>query len=293
MKKINLLITKRGRDDYLKLVLHNFNLADSIEDYDVIIYIGEDDKDNINKIDYSVYKNLTVKHLYIPNLPQAGRVFCRGHILNLLLQEMRQDYDWVSIADTDMVYRKSFFNDLAKILGTGSHRPPKNSKGSLSRQERVVIAKGVYSQTEQDSPKILAKNSDYDYIMNNYSYTDFATSSQISMTKEYHEKIKQVLAVSSIFDTSGLGYDFIGYGAEDTLVKRILQSSKAELVVLNNAWVHVWHERQEVVSENKKHNKKIMKLLQKESIIRLKAHNYYTNRQWRKLTDSIKNFLHI
>lgn len=275
MNKVNLLITKRGRDDYLKLVLHNFNLSLGINNYDLVVYIGEDDKNNLGKIDYSIYPNITVEHLYIPNIPEAGELFCRGHILNLLLQNMRPDYDWVSIADTDMVYRKSFFNDIENILIDGNNK------------EKVVIAKGVYSQTQQDYKTILTTNSDYDFITKNYPYIDFATNSQISFTKAYHEQIKNLLDVKSIFDTHSLGHDFIGYGVEDTLVKRILQYSKAEVVVLNNIWVHVWHKRQAVVAKNKMHNKSIMRIMQKEIITRFKKHNYYSNRHLEKIINII------
>lgn len=286
MKKVNLLITKRGRDDYLKLVMHNFNLSDNIQDYDLVVYLGEDDKDNLGRIDYSVYKNIQVEHLYTPNLPAAGELFCRGHILNQLLQRMRQDYDWVSIADTDMIYSKSFFSDIANILKEGT-----NILGDDTHKEKVVIAKGVYSETEQVHQQILANNNNYDFIVNNYPYTDFATNSQVSFTKVYHEKIKQVLRVQSIFDTHSLGHDFIGYGVEDTLVKRILQYSKAEVILLQNAWVHVWHERQAIIPENKKHNKNIMKLMQKEIISRLKEGNYYSNRHLKTTISMIKKFL--
>lgn len=271
MKKVNLLISKRGRDDYLKLVLHNFNLSDNIKDYDITIYIGEDDESNIGKIDYSVYKNIKIEHIYIANLAEAGELFCRGHIFNQLLQKMRQDYDWLSIADTDMIYRKSFFDDVAKVLASGDNK------------EKVVIAKGVYSGTQDAWQEILAANKDYDFIVSNYPHTDFATNSQVSFTRAYHEKIKQTLAVKSIFDTNSLGHNFIGYGIEDTLVKRILQYSKTEVVLLQNAWVHLWHERQAIIPKNKKHNKNALAIMQREIVKRLKQHNYYSNRHIKKL----------
>lgn len=271
MFKINIIISKRGRDDYLKLVLHNFNNSANIKNYDVVLYIGEDVKANLNKIEYNVYKNIKVKHLYVSNLPQAGDLFCRGHIINVLLQKMRQDYDFVCVADTDMIYRKSFFEDLVNVLGSGQDT------------QRCLIAKGVYMDEASEYKKILTKKYDYDAIIQESSYVDFATNSQISITRAYHEKIKQVLGVKSIFDSGSLGYNFIGYGAEDTLAKRIMQFSKAEVVMLQDVWVHVWHERQEIIDENHKYNRSIVKPLQREIVQRLKAGNYYSNRHLKKL----------
>ena len=271
MNKINLIIAKRNRDDYLSLVLHNFNLSNQHSKHDVVVYIGEDIKENINKLDYSKYHNLKIEHIYVPNLAEARNLFCRGHIMNVLMQKMRQDYDFVCVADTDMVYRNDFFEQLSTLLKSGDD------------MESCLIAKGVYTEDGTDCKKILEEKIGYDEIVRDTSWKNFATNSQISLTRAYHEHLKKVLGTKSIFDAGGLGQNYIGYGGEDTLAKRILQSSKVKVIFLANAWIHVWHERQEVAKETKKRNKNLTKLLLREAIQRLKAGDFYTNRYLRKI----------
>ena len=271
MNKINLIIAKRNRDDYLSVVLHNFNLSNQHRQHDIVVYIGEDIKRNINKLDYSKYRNLKIKHIYVPNLAEAQGLFCRGHIMNVLMQKMRQDYDFVCVADTDMVYRNDFFDQLVARLKSGDNA------------ESCLIAKGGYTELGTDSKKILQEKLGYSEIVRDTSWRDFATNSQISLTRTYHEHLKKVLGTNSIFDAGGLGQNYIGYGGEDTLAKRILQSSKVKVVILANAWIHVWHERQEVDKETKRRNKHLTKLLLQEATLRLKAGNFYTSRHLRKL----------
>ena len=271
MNKINLIIAKRNRDDYLSLVLHNFNLSNQNKKHDVVVYIGEDIKENINKFDYSKYHNLKIEHIYVPNLLEAKGLFCRGHIMNVLMQKMRQDYDFVCVADTDMVYRNDFFEQLSARLKSGDD------------MESCLIAKGVYTELGTDCKKILEEKIGYDEIVRDTSWKDFATNSQISLTRAYHEHLKKVLGTKSIFDAGGLGQNYTGYGGEDTLVKRILQSSKVQVIFLANAWIHVWHERQEVAKETKRRNKNLTKLLLQEATQRLKGGGFYTNRHLRKV----------
>ncbi len=267
--KINIIIAKRGRDDYLKLALHNFNQADNIERYNINVYIGEDIEENVNKIDYSIYNNLKVHHLYIPNLPQAGDLFCRGHIMDMLLRQMRQDYDFICVADTDMIYRKSFFDDITVVLSHG---------GSINR---CLVAKGAYTAVGTDYNKILQNQEDYDSIIQNHSHQPAITASQISLTKGYHELINKKLRVNSIFDTGSLGYYFIGWGREDTLVDKIMAMSRAEVVNLEKAWVHIWHPPQE--AEALSYNTSILSVLEEEAKERAKASRLYIHPLRKKL----------
>ena len=265
MNKINLIMSKRNRDDRLKLSLHNFNLANKSKKHDVVIYIGEDIKENINKIDYSIYKNLRIEHIYVPNLPEGKHFFCRGYILNILMMKMRQDYDFVCGIDIDMVYRHDFFDQLASILKSGES------------MESCVFALGNRTTNGVDNSKIYREELDYQTIMSKVSHEDWkGCKSQVSITRAYHEHIKKVLGVKNIFDAAGLGGNFIGYGYEDGLVRKILDFSKVRVVLLGNSWVHVWHEPiEEYDRMYLERNIRLYKLLRKEAYKRLRAGKFY------------------
>ncbi len=271
MIKINIIITKRGRDDYLKLALHNFNQSDNINDYDIDVYIGEDIEDNINKIDYSVYGNLKVYHLYIPNLPQAGDLFCRGHIMDMLLRQMRQDYDFICVADTDIVYRKSFFKDITSVLGNGEYAG------------LCLNTSGFYTDKNTNINKILSNSCSYDEILRDSVYVKHAGSSQISITRAYHEQVKRSLRIKSIYDTGSLGYYFMGWGREDTLVKKIMDLSRAQIIMLHEAWVHIWHPPQEAKEEALSYNTSILSVLEEEAKELSKSRRFYIHPLRKKL----------
>ncbi len=259
MNKINIIIAKRGRDEYLKLALHNFNQSDNIQKYDIEVYIGEDIEENINKIDYSVYNNLTVNHLYIPNLPQAGDLFCRGHIMDMLLRCMRQEYDFFCIADTDIVYRGSFFNEMAHRLGI------------QAGGDTCLLANGFYTEQSIDLNKTFMRKYNYGKIIEDYAHNPHTGSSQISFTQRYHERIKEALNIKSIYDTDSFGYHFIGWGREDTLIRKIIIGSGVKLIAYKEAWVHIWHPSQEMKEEALAYNTSILSLLEDEVRERFKA----------------------
>ncbi len=259
MHKINILIAKRGRDDYLKVALHNFNQADNTDKYDIEVYIGEDIEENLNKIDYSIYDNLKVQHLHIPNLPQAGDLFCRGHLMDMLLRRMRQDYDFICIADTDMVYRKSFFDEIISLLGDGNNK------------NLCLDTSGFYTDKNINYKKILHDNSSYEEILSDYSHVKHPPTSQISITKSYHEFIKNKLSIKSIYDTGSLGYYFMGWGREDTLVQKIMDQSKVKVTILQDSWVHIWHASQARKEGALLYNSSIMALLNDEIKERFRA----------------------
>ena len=272
MSKINLIIAKRYRDNYLKLSLHNFNLANLDQKHDISVYIGEDIKENINKLDYSIYKNLKIEHIYAPNLAEAQGLFCRGHILNVLMQKMRRDYDFVCVIDTDIVYKDDFFDNLTRILKSGNS------------METCIIAKGFYTEPGTNYEKIIQGKLGYDAIIKQTSHTYWERShSQISLTRAYHEHIKKVLGVQSVFDAGGLGENFIGYGWEDYLVEKIMLFSKLKVVTLPYAWVHIWHERVDGDRERIKLNKYINQSLQKVAIKKLKAASFYESPLLKKI----------
>lgn len=258
MTKINILIPKRGRDSYLKLALNSFDQANNYGEFDVCVYIGEDIQENINKIDYSVYDNIEIQHIYIPNLPQAGDLFCRGYILDQLLQRMSSDYDFVSVADTDMVYCSNFFLDMKLILGISD---------SI---KRLLISQGFRMIKSMSNQQML--KADYYSLVNIHPCTPFsACKSQLSITKSHHEHIKQALEIKSIFDTASLGYYFMGYGREDTFTKKIFYLSGAKIVTKQNSWVHVWHESQPNIKEAMQYNDSILALLSDEVEQRIKT----------------------
>ncbi len=262
MIKINIIIAKRGRDEYLKLALHNFNQSDNIQKYDIEVYIGEDIEDNLNKIDYSIYDNLKVQHLYIPNLPQAGDLFCKGYIFNSMMQIMRQDYDLLCIADSDIVYRSSFFDEIASILGDSENK------------DLCINTSGFYTDQNINYKKILHDNYSYEEILSDYPHVKHPGCSQISITKSYHQFIKNKLGIKSIYDTNSLGYYFMGWGREDTLVNKIIAKSKVKVINLDDAWVHVWHEPQAMKEDTLLYNNSIMALLHDEIKERFKKINF-------------------
>jgi hypothetical protein len=247
MKKVNIIIPKRNRDEYLKLFLYNLNLCNNISDYDVMVYIGEDIKENVNKINFSIYNNIKIKHIYIENLKEADNLFCRGYLIHKLLEQMREDYDWFSLVDVDIVYTKNFLNDI-NIL--------------LKKEKRSIICKGNLLEKGNDYKKILKENYDFNYIIRNYSFIKSKGFSQATVTKDDHEKIKSKLKIKSLYDVGSLGEQFIGYGGEDVIVTRILQYL-TNIKYITNKWIHIWHERQEIIKEKHNKNKSIINKLNK------------------------------
>ena len=273
MPKVNLLYSKRGRDDYLKNSLKSINSCDNIKDFDVVVYIGEDVKENINKVDFSIYKNLKIHHIYIPNLPQAqqdGDWFCRGHMFNKLLQQMRSDYDWFSVVDTDMIFSKDFLTRTAQIIA--------------SRKDKMIYVNnyGYTMQEAQDYQSILREQYDFDYLMSNLRLHRWSTPSHITVTKPLHDLLCDLLKMRTIFDSGALlpGGDFIGYGAEDELVVKILRNSKAEATALEKTWVHVWHPHgTNHTDETLEKNLALSVEATAEAQKRLRANNYFM--RWR------------
>lgn len=251
MIRVNILIPKRNRNEYLLTFLKYFNQSTDSKLFDVTVYIGEDIKENINKIDFSSFKNLTVHHLFIQNLNEADGLFCRGHILHQLLIQMRSDYDWVSVIDCDMIYHPLYLHHVKELMIA-----PCN-----------IISHGELISNNQDYQVILNQNSDitFDEIRKKYNKIKSHGNSQVTLHRVCHEYIKKQLNVKSIYDTSFVNENFVGYGGEDCIVSRVIWDLKDRfpVCILENEWVHIWHERQPIIQTRHKKNKELILKLHK------------------------------
>ena len=109
MKKANVIIANRGRDEHLNICLKHLNLANVQDKYDVTVYVVYDDVHTIEQLVNNKYSHINVIRLFKPVLSDE---FNKAALLNYGLKVMRQnfsreDFSFVSIVDAgNFVFHK-------------------------------------------------------------------------------------------------------------------------------------------------------------------------------------------
>ena len=205
MKFVNIIIAKRGRDEFLPYCLSCLNVANVERNYDVRVYIIDDSEPFI-AFNHKHYPSIEVIH--IPFKTQGE--FNKAKLLNDGLEFMRQPFDWVSIVDLDMIYNPSFFKEVESVMNTRSY----------------VICMG---RNLESGPT--------------FSFTTGERSlgtSQISMSPNLYELFQKIYG-EKLYDEGcfnwGAEDSIVSFRAMDMEREKLLKIEK-----LGNMWLHLPHE---------------------------------------------------
>lgn len=240
MPRVNIVIAKRGRERHLNACLHFLDKCNTRFLFDVSVYVVEDRfSEHVNP---ESYFSIKVCYLFLEEQPL---LFNKSKLLNYGFEHMRQDYDWVSVVDVDMIYDPRFLDKINSTLIDNT----------------VCVCNG-YDIDLGISMFIL--NGSY-VIPDIASLSKYAGNSQMSMTRN------TVLLIKEIY---GELYceKFEGWGGEDSdLSFRIYDMVKANLlrrVTFDGMWCHLWHVKErdsetynnntQLFRERREYNQKIL-----------------------------------
>ena len=218
VKRVNIIIPKRDRHEFLATCLHYLNLACANPGFKVTVYVSDDSVNETPPLGH--YKNFKLMHLRFPN----SGLFNKSRLINNALSRM-DDFDWFSILDVDMVYTHSFLNDILRKINLGAD---------------YVVSHG-YKLGSSVSGHVMASYPAIEYVMSATDKEEFRVGpSQISMTKAAYN-----LFISS-FGSPLYDEFYEGWGAEDSDVsfKSMFLSDKRMLrkESVNDVWYHMYHE---------------------------------------------------
>ena len=215
--KFNIMISKRGRKEYLLTCLHYLNLANANRYDDVEVYISHDDNEIL---DFSNFKNLKIFYYFIQN----KGYFNRSILLNHSIKHARKDFDIMTIMDLDMIYDDKFFEIIKYLINYYDYIVPTGYK--IPKEESESIKESL------DNVDIIKKLGRYD---------NYAPPSQMSMNKKaYFEMIKAS-------DREQLFNEYYeGWGCEDSELSAISaylrQKGIIKKTMMHGMWYHLWHE---------------------------------------------------
>jgi len=254
---VNILIAKRGRNDSYLTCLHYLNNIKDIDKYDIVIYTYEDTDENIDLIlaEVSKFKNFKVEYK-VPYINAEINKFNKAKLLDMALREMRDDYDWWSLFDLDMIYMPDWLNSVAKSI---KKNIPVISLGNYLPKDMQEIVSDYKTGVVREYNKLPT-------CMKSNGY------SQKSIPKKFYLDLLKKLKIKSLYDT--LDKEFLGYGGEDVYALNVLSAYVRYIgisfVKLPGAWKHIWHNRATIDQEQWIKNKKILTPLKSEIIKRLK-----------------------
>ena len=184
------------------------------------------------KSDYKSYftPNITVEYMYKEN---TSEYFNKSELLNFAMRHSRSDFDWMSIVDVDMIYREDFLECVTDVFESDSYK--------------VVVNRGVLMNIGQIDTFFNDSDRLFKDLLRIYSTCVSHGYSQVSLSKLVYDQIMEIYGLNTLYDFADL--EFIGYGAEDVAVGRMLASlveniDKISKIVMQGMWFHVWHKRQ-------------------------------------------------
>jgi tetratricopeptide (TPR) repeat protein len=222
--KFNIMISKRGRKEYLLTCLHYLNLANRNRCDDVDVYISHDDNEILN---FDKFDNLKIFYYFI----QKEGNFNKSMLLNNSIKHAREDFDIMTFIDLDLIYNDKFFeiikylrNSCDYIVTTGYRLPQKESKSIKESLDNF----GVIKQLGR--------------------YDTYAPPSQISINKKAYSEMIKAAGREQLFNEY-----YEGWGCEDSelsaISEHLSQKGIIKKTMIHGIWYHLWHE-----SEREKNN---------------------------------------
>ncbi len=211
MKKANVIIANRGRDEHLNICLKHLNLANVQDKYDVTVYVVYDDVHTIEQLVNNKYSHINVIRLFKPVLSDE---FNKAALLNYGLKVMRQnfsreDFSFVSIVDADMIYSELFFDTIA----------------SKAIEKEYIVCHG-----------------------RNHDYSVNRGPSQITLTSKLYYLFLEIYG-ENLYDEAFIGYGAedseLSFKANDMRDVGLLRK-----ISLPNMWVHMYHEKRTINEKN-------------------------------------------
>jgi hypothetical protein len=215
IKPVNIVIAKRGRDNYLSLCLHYIRRAGEHQNLNIDIYVVDD---SIVPCDKTFLKGTTNINVYYTHLEQTSNHFNKAKLLNYGLEIMNQDFRWLSIVDVDMIYSAHFFSVI----------------NSLTSLRSYIITTGNYLDKALTDYYMLTLDEP-----NTYEGIKCSGASQISISPEVYKLFK------SIYGDKMYCEDFISWGGEDSDISfKSVDLQRYNLIdrrKIESMWLHLQH----------------------------------------------------
>ena len=220
MKRFNVIIAQRGRDAHLKTCLHYLGIA--AKGYDVAVSVIQDDK---------------------PDQP-----FCKSALLNRGLKEMRQDFDFISIVDLDMVYRPDFFKIISKI------------------GDDIYFISSGYALDRERSEDITYRSPSYEILLSPFTCPG---RSQVTISKKIYSMFLDILDSDKLYDEF-----FVGWGGEDSALSFLsticMIHGLLNKIEAPGMWYHLWHEKATSTPEQADRRTELLRYLDTEYSYKVK-----------------------
>jgi hypothetical protein len=221
--KYNVIVPFRGRRAYRKQCLKSLDIAAKGKDVVITLVTDEDHFTFDEDEHYDVPTTLFM-------LPQEDEQFNKSRLLNKGLRMMRQDFDYVSIVDCDMIYNPKFF-DITNL-------------GAL---DDVYFISGGYKLTGSGTSYLFNHYIPYNQIpgfcidpTSVHENNNGLYPSQITLTKYLYHKLLDILQTKDLYHEG-----FIGWGGEDSYLSFFSRAcERAGLLKRHydkNMWYHLWH----------------------------------------------------
>ncbi len=252
----NIIIPKRGRDDHFETCMIYLNKAAAYIDTPVKVYVVSEKPCTLK----NWTPNLTVVAVPVEHDP----IFCRAKFLNAGLAAMGKDFNYVSIIDGDMIYRKDFFRIVQGI------------------DEDTYFVSGGLKLEEEFTRQCLVNSTDFygvsiDHIIEESRKENrrMLYPSQITLSKTLYYKILSILERETLYDNR-----FRGWGGEDSELSFFSRACHQAGVFKKeyhpSIWHHLFHLRpwDDGSFDKKQHDKNVLLLNDLHKVNVTKMQNY-------------------
>ena len=198
MQKVNVVIAKRNRHRHLDVCLRALDKSNTRSWFDVVVYVVDD-----SKIAYNPTFNCkNIKVVYTHYTDTKSELFNKSRLLNYVIANMRQNYDWFSMVDVDMLYAELFLDKVSRSIN----------------DQTICVCNG-HNIGPQVSHSILNEK----LTIHQTNMLDVAEgNSQTSMTKTVLELIKTIYGEVYCEEFAGWGGDAGSYAYPNHSLKSLL-----------------------------------------------------------------------
>jgi len=249
MNRVNVIIAKRGRNEYLKVCLDYLDYSNFIAELDVEVYVIDDVVQVYPTLPFS-YSNINVNYMLCKN--NTSDLFVKSALLNQGIYHMRKNYDWLSVVDIDMVVDGMFFRTIANNMNKRSYII------SNGKNLNKTLTQSLLSQSRLVTPSVSTRKLDF-----------CAGNSQVSIHKEV------VNLLFSIYKEELYSTEYEGWGCEDSELSfkaRDMHIMKLiERKHIRDMWFHLYHESSKDFKLYERNNNIFMKRV---------SDNFVTLKRW-------------